>query len=346
MTGIDRRAFLGVGGVGFLCTLGGQKIREDARGVDVDALSEAVRVPPKVAAAESRATPLDPPPPPAAGGRRIEHWITAEPVRWNIVPRRVDEMMDERIRGDFKFTAWAYRAWTPGFAQPLGEATIPGPTLVASTGDQLVVNFRNKLKSPVTMHPHGVHYSPDMDGAYKGKYTLPSGFVRPGATFQYVWDCRPGTEGVWPYHDHGPMDPMPLSKGLFGAIIIRKAGEKAPDVEVPLFMHDFTPPATGLPRNVSCFNGRSYTGNTPTITAKVGQDVAFHVFGMDNNFHTFHVHGHRWANDAGRIIDNVTVGPADSLTVRFKEDNPGRWLYHCHVFQHLHMGMSGWYIVE
>jgi FtsP/CotA-like multicopper oxidase with cupredoxin domain len=28
------------------------------------------------------------------------------------------------------------------------------------------------------------------------------------------------------------------------------------------------------------------------------------------------------------------------------EDNPGRWLYHCHVLSHQDQGMAGWYIVE
>jgi FtsP/CotA-like multicopper oxidase with cupredoxin domain len=45
-------------------------------------------------------------------------------------------------------------------------------------------------------------------------------------------------------------------------------------------------------------------------------------------------------------VDNPTVGPNESHTARFREDNPGRWLYHCHVFTHLHMGMTGWYIVK
>jgi FtsP/CotA-like multicopper oxidase with cupredoxin domain len=185
-----------------------------------------------------------------------------------------------------------------------------------------------------------------MDGAYKGRYTDPGGFVKPGKTFQYVWDCRPGTEGVWPYHDHGPMDPLPLYRGLFGALNIRRKGEPRPDVEHYIFLHSLLPAATGLPGAFHCINGRSYAGNTPTLEAKVGQRVAQYVIGMNNDFHTYHLHGHRWTNAAGTIVDNETLGPADVLTVRFTEDNPGRWFYHCHVFAHLHMGMNGWYVVS
>ena len=80
--------------------------------------------------------------------------------------------------------------------------------------------------------------------------------------------------------------------------------------------------------------------------ASVGQRVAFHVYGVDNFFHTFHLHGHRWSEPDGRIVDNKTFGPADSFRFEFVEDNPGRWFYHCHVFQHLHQGMNGWYVVS
>jgi FtsP/CotA-like multicopper oxidase with cupredoxin domain len=104
--------------------------------------------------------------------------------------------------------------------------------------------------------------------------------------------------------------------------------------------------ATGLDIPLECINGRSYAGNTPTFRAKVGDRVAFHVVAIDNDFHTFHIHGHRWQDPDGTILDTKTVGPGDSFTAEFTEDNPGRWFYHCHVFSHLHAGMNGWYIVE
>ena len=71
------------------------------------------------------------------------------------------------------------------------------------------------------------------------------------------------------------------------------------------------------------------------------------MIAIDNDFHTFHIHGHRWKDpNGGKIIDNQTLGPGDSISAEYVEDNPGRWLYHCHVFSHLHQGMTGWYIVK
>jgi manganese oxidase len=239
---------------------------------------------------------------------------------------------------------------TPGFAGYVTKnPNIPGPTLTAEVGDVLVVHFRNgdrKLNQAVTMHPHGVKYNPEYDGAYMGEYTRAGGFIAPGESFTYQWECTPESVGAWPYHDHGPNHTLNTFRGLFGAIIVRPRGAKPPDRLYTLFAHQLPPPVTRLPSNLHCINGRAYAGNTPTLTARVGQDVEIHAFGMDSNFHTFHIHGHRWKDPAGTFTDNPPMGPNESATARFVEDNPGRWLYHCHVFSHQDAGMAGWYVVD
>ncbi len=261
-----RDLFVGAGGA-FLCTLAGQRVATD-KSVDLTELSAEIPVPPKVKAAEGSSTLVSSKQ--APGGQRREYWIRAERVRWNIVPNGRDAMMDKKIKGKTKFVAYAYRAYSPGFAAPLGPATIPGPLIEAEVGDAVVVNFQNAVDAPVTIHPHGIFYSEDMDGAYKGRHTDPGGFVQPKQTFQYVWEAREGTEGAWLYHDHGPLDPLPVFKGLFGPLIIRPAGVPAPTREFNLTFHSFPPVATGLRMNFSCVNGAAFAGNTPTLRANVG----------------------------------------------------------------------------
>ena len=151
------------------------------------------------------------------------------------------------------------------------------------------------------MHPHGVSYTPDYDGVYLGDHTRVGGFVAPGEEFTYTWEATPDSVGVWPYHDHGPNHTLNTFRGAFGAIIIRERGAKAPDVEQVLFLHSLLPPVTGLPRAFQAINGRNSAGNTPTIQARVGQDVAIHVIGMDDEFHDFHIHGHRWRDPGGHV---------------------------------------------
>ncbi|HYI17700.1 MAG TPA: multicopper oxidase domain-containing protein [Solirubrobacteraceae bacterium] len=342
-----RRSFFGLaGGAALLCTIGGREIDVSSPGGLEQADAAAAQVGRPRAATAATVPQIQP----APGGARREYWVQAETVRWAITPKRRDDWHGRRLSGRNAYTAYVYRLMTPGFA---GYATaappIPGPTLTAEVGDVLVVHFRNaerRLNQAVTMHPHGVKYNPEYDGAYMGEYTRAGGFIAPGETFTYQWECTPESVGAWPYHDHGPNHTVNTFRGLFGAIVIRPRGAKQPDRLHTLFVHQLSPPVTRLQSNFHCINGRAYAGNTPTLTARVGEDVEIHAFGMDDNFHTFHIHGHRWRDPAGSFTDNPAMGPNECVTARFVEDNPGRWLYHCHVFSHQDAGMAGWYVVE
>jgi FtsP/CotA-like multicopper oxidase with cupredoxin domain len=341
-----RRSFFGLaGGAALLCTIGGEEVVVDSPETLGKADAAAARVRRPRALAAQNVPQLQP----APGGRRIEYWIQAETVTWNITPTRRDDWHNRRVPGRNVYRAYVYFEMTSGFAARKHKESIPGPTLYAEVGDVLVVHFRNadrRLRQAVTMHPHGVKYSPEYDGAYMGEFTRAGGFIAPGRTFTYQWECTPDSVGAWPYHDHGPNHTLNTYRGLFGALIVRPKGAKPPDRVYTLFAHQLPPPVTRLRRNFHCFNGRAYAGNTPTLSARVGEDVEITAFGMDSNFHTFHIHGHRWRDPAGAFTDNPAMGPNESVTARFVEDNPGRWLYHCHVPTHQDVGMAGWYVVD
>jgi FtsP/CotA-like multicopper oxidase with cupredoxin domain len=356
---LGRRGFLAVSAGALLCTIGDERVslRRPGDAAKADAAAARVRRPAvRRTAGAPGAGPTETltftTPQPQPGGVVREYWIQARDVRWDVIPSRPrrDQWHGRALPGPSIFRAFVFQEYTDGFAAPRGPAQIPGPLLVGEVGDVIRVHFRNGLSArydqALTMHPHGVKYNPEYDGTYLGDFTRAGGFVAPGEEFTYTWECTPDSVGAWPYHDHGPNHTLNTFRGLFGALVVRQKGEGPPDVEVPLFLHSLQPPVTGLRRQFQCFNGRAYAGNTPTIKAKVGQDVALHVFGMDNNFHDFHIHGHRWKDEAGRFVDTPSVGPNETTTVRFVEDNPGRWLYHCHVFTHQDGGMTGWYLVE
>lgn len=360
----SRRRFLQVGAAGaFLCTIGGETVSVAKRGdaAKADAAAAKVQRPPSLvrrAAAKDVSRPKTNEateqqtyvtPGPQPGGRKVEYWIQATEAKWTVVPTKHDDWHDVAIPGPSTFTATVYQQMTEGFAAALGPAAIPGPTLHAEVGDVIVVHFRNafaKLNQAVTMHPHGVKYNPEYDGVYLGQYTRAGGFIEPGEEFTYTWECVPESVGAWPYHDHGPNHTLNTFRGMFGSLIVREKGDPGPDVEQSLFLHQLQPPVTGLKRSYQCINGRAFAGNTPIVRSRVGQSVGLHVFGMDNNFHDFHIHGHRWKDSAGAFVDTPSVGPNETTSVHFVEDNPGRWLYHCHVFSHQDAGMAGWYLVE
>ena len=222
-----RRSFLGVaGGAALLCSIGGEELLVDSPESLGRADAAAARVRRPRASAAQDVPQLQPQP----GGVRREYWIQAQTQRWSIVPTRRDDWHNRKIPGKSTYRAYTYFEMTPGFAAPKHGPSIPGPTLFAEVGDVLVVHFRNAdrtLRQAVTMHPHGVKYGPEYDGAYLGEYTRAGGFVAPGETFTYQWECTPDSVGSWPYHDHGPNHTLNTFRGLFGMVHIRPRGARA-----------------------------------------------------------------------------------------------------------------------
>lgn len=130
--------------------------------------------------------------------------------------------------------------------------TIPGPTLECNVGDKIVVHFRNKdfragknvRERSHSMHPHGIVFAPQYDGAYPVSPPDPTqaipaaeaaawdtigitGFkqgdrVPPDGTFTYTWDTFgwPTTAGVWHYHDHSFCDAENVLLGALGFLVI------------------------------------------------------------------------------------------------------------------------------
>ena len=94
-------------------------------------------------------------------------------------------------------------------------------------------------------------------------------------------------------------------------------------------------------------DGRAFVGNTPVFTSIVGQTVQWDVMAMGSEHHTFHVHGHRWKSrrSAPTSTPRPSAPPRRSR-IRWKEEDPGTWLYHCHVEAHMMAGMIGIYQVK
>jgi FtsP/CotA-like multicopper oxidase with cupredoxin domain len=279
-------------------------------------------------------------------------WVAAVPTTWNAVPNGHDalahdgEGMIEPARSVFPTVV--YRRYTRGWRRPLRNAPrasvdhdkVPGPLLRAREGDRLLVHFKNLdtlFKRSHSMHFHGVGYRPGSDGVYLPGFPEKGGDVKPGQTFTYRLRAGPDSAGVWPYHDHSRSMHESLLGGMYGALSILGRSERAPDRE---FVSVFAP--VGEFQGV---NARAFVGNTPIYRARVGDRVQWDVLAIGSEHHTFHVHGHRWRN-RGVPEDTRTLGPAESFRVKWREDAPGTWLYHCHVEEHMAKGMIGLYRVS
>jgi manganese oxidase len=285
---------------------------------------------------------------------KVRHyWVAATPTSWNAVPNGHDALAHD---GDglidparSVFPTAVYRRYTRGWRRPVPNASpasvdhdlIPGPLLRARVGDRLRVHFKNLdtlFGRSHSMHFHGVHYRPGSDGVFLPGFRHAGGDVKPGRSFTYRLRAGRDSAGVWPYHDHSRSMHDSILGGMYGALSIRGRHERPPDRE---FLTVFAPVG-----EFQGINGRAFVGNTPIYRARVGQRVQWDVVAMGSEHHTFHVHGHRWRTAAGVPEDTRTIGPAESFRVRWREDAPGTWLYHCHVEDHMAKGMIGLYRVS
>ncbi|MBS4049664.1 MAG: multicopper oxidase domain-containing protein [Methylomonas sp.] len=242
------------------------------------------------------------------------------------------------------------------------EPSIPGPAIVMTEGDKAEVTLEHGIKDsdkPVSIHVHGVHYKIDSDGTMKMLNQVADEAAFPGKPYTYKWTAALGTAGTWPYHDHTFGNPMlgAEDKGLYGTLIVNPKSGQVPaliDGEIKqvdlkdikrdfiVWMHETT--FWGMEVN-NIVNRQVPLWTNPTLGAREGELVRFHVIGLGTAFHTFHLHGHRWIQPGtSHILDTFNVGPIqrESFVIKAGEGvGPGEWHYHCHVLQHMQSGMMG-----
>jgi FtsP/CotA-like multicopper oxidase with cupredoxin domain len=289
--------------------------------------------------------------PAGAAARVVDVWVAAVPTWWNVAPNGHDAIMHTPVDpATAIFPTVVYQRYSPQWRRRLTNAdrasadglSIPGPLIKARVGDHLRVYFKNLDNlhhAPHSMHFHGVRYAPSSDGAYLPGFSGRDAEVKFGRSYTYRLTAGPDSAGVWPYHDHSPSMTDSIKGGMFGMLSILGRPERAPDREFEVVLSPFG-------QNFMTVNGRAFAGNTPVFRARLGQVVQWDVMAMGSDFHTFHIHGHRWLELNGRPRDTQTIGPAESFRIRWREHNPGTWLYHCHVEDHMLRGMIGIYQVS
>lgn len=288
-------------------------------------------------------------------GQVRHYYIQAENAEWTIVPTGYDDdKLGRRVEADrTRFPAIVFRGYAdPEFRQPLPRPAwmgILGPTIEARVGDRVVVHFRNRdvgYGRPHSLHVHGLRYQFPHDGAWMADLMPPQlgTAVSPGGEYVYEWEAGPDSAGTWFYHDHSVDVADNVRRGLLGGVIVRRPGERPADREFVLLFSSLPRTVTRLRRDFFTINGSAYMGGLPGLGATVGERVRFHVIAMGDEFHTFHLHGHRWTL-GGQVVDNVPLAPASTATVDFVEDAPGLWMLHCHVLDHAENGMMQHYLV-
>ena len=87
----------------------------------------------------------------------------------------------------------------------------------------------------------------------------------------------------------------------------------------------------------------------PFLNLRVGEHVTLKMINETDFVHPMHLHGHFFrvvAVDGKRQVlqpwrDTVLMAPRQTIDVAFVADNPGEWMFHCHILDHAAGGMMG-----
>ena len=89
--------------------------------------------------------------------------------------------------------------------------------------------------------------------------------------------------------------------------------------------------------------------SAPLFRLKRGKHYVFALENQTAFDHPIHLHGHtfRVLSRNGKTVpdtelrDTVLMRPREKVEIGFAADNPGRWMFHCHILSHVQAGMGG-----
>ncbi|MED1202225.1 multicopper oxidase domain-containing protein [Heyndrickxia acidicola] len=244
-------------------------------------------------------------------GYKVFH-LTAEPVWWQVKPGK-------------KVKAWAF------------NGSVPGPEIKVNQGDKVKIIVKNNLSEGTTVHWHGLDVPFDQDGS--GGISQPD--IKPGQTWTYTFTVK-SPPGSYMYHSH-PMNDMLKQEdmGLFGPFIVEPKGTGWKQVH-PGYQDEYTLMVNDSSQFGYTINGLSYPA-TPVLPAKLGDKILVHLINIGMMDHPMHLHGMHFQEinqdgyplPAPITMDTINTAPGTTYDLSFTADQIGKWLFHCHITQHV-----------
>ena len=92
----------------------------------------------------------------------------------------------------------------------------------------------------------------------------------------------------------------------------------------------------------------------PIARLKLGQSYIFRLKNISKFSHPIHIHGHTWfvlssskkTTLTGYHTDTILIRPREQIDAALVADNPGAWMYHCHIIDHMATGMMSYVTVS
>jgi len=257
------------------------------------------------------------------------YYIAADEVAWNYAPTGANGITGEpfgdtenvfvqqgpdRIGATYikslyrEYTSSSFTRLKPVQAKwkHLGQL---GPVIRAEVGQTIKVVFKNNTSHPASVHPHGVFYNKDSEGAPYADGTSGADkaddAVPTGGTHTYTWKvperAGPGPHDsnsvMWMYHSHTD-EVADTNAGLMGPMIISAAGATKPDGTPQGVDREFVVNFSVLDENASLHLDRNIAEYTEvTNPVKIEALKADGDFGESNLMHS--INGYVYGNQPG-----------------------------------------------
>jgi uncharacterized cupredoxin-like copper-binding protein len=268
-----------------------------------------------------------------------------------------NQILEPEIRADgtklFELTAaitpWEVEPGTVVDAWTYNDM-VPGPQMHVEVGDRVEIVLHNELPMATDVHIHGINLPNSMDGVAP----ITQDLVQPGESFTYAFTADEVAVAMYHAHHHGQMQ---MPNGLLGTLFVGDValpagqtigGDAIPaDLQVahelPLVLNDSGVIGYSL-------NGKSFPATAP-VTAATGDWMLVHYFNEGSQIHPMHLHQFDqvvvakdgFSLDQPYLADTVNVAPGERYSVLVHLDEPGTWVWHCHILSHVESeaGMFG-----
>ena len=231
------------------------------------------------------------------------------------------------------FPAWTY------------NGQVPAPTIRATEGDRIRVNFLNQASHPHTIHFHGWH-PPEMDGSHESHQ------VPPGERFVYEFDADPF--GLHLYHCHSVPLKRHIHKGLYGVFIVdpKPGGASAgrgPADEMVMVMNGFDTNFDNE-NEIYAVNSVAHHHMHEPIQVSVGTPVRIYLVNMTefDLVNSFHLHGMFFdVYRTGTLLqpsestDTLMLCQGERAILETTFRYPGDFMFHAHQSEFAELGWMG-----
>jgi FtsP/CotA-like multicopper oxidase with cupredoxin domain len=229
------------------------------------------------------------------------------------------------------FPAWTY------------NGQVPGPTLRATEGDLVRVEFQNLGTHPHTIHFHGIHPA-DMDGVFE--------VIAPGESYRYQFEARPF--GLQLYHCHSVPLKKHIAKGLYGAFVIDPRTPRPAAREMVMVMNGFDTNFDGK-NEVYAANTVAFAYQKHPITVRRGEPQRIYLVNAleFDPVNSFHLHGnffqvYRTGSSLAPLdfTDTLMMCQGERHIIEFSYDLPGSYMFHAHQSEFTELGWMGMFLVQ